>query len=347
MRLRFDCWRQQLRAHNRPTRCYSTVQSADATATSFDSVDVQQFRRLAFQAGEPLILRKPGSLVNQSFLPAASKWFKRDEALQLPGPHQRSSVIFAPYMYQFAHHVFPFELMSPQFCEDTESVVDATSQFLTWLASDPDPLGAMLAGIVHAASPPSGSEPRFSSFGAPLLLLLKATEFNMLHERKVRQLYVAQAQLPDLPQQLQDDLPVPRIVREAGKGDIYNSSIWIGLEPTYTPLHRDPNPNLFCQILGDKVVRMLPPPSGDHLYRRVQMQIRRSGNSRMRTFEMMEGQERVVMNMAVWGMESPEDIIEARLGPGDALYIPTGWWHSVKSGHQDGQLNASVNWWFR
>ncbi|KAF6823299.1 JmjC domain-containing protein [Colletotrichum musicola] len=347
MRLRLARWRQQLRATSRQTRNYSTVRPADATATPFESVDVQEFRRSAFQAEKPLVLRRPGNLIGQSFLPAASKWFKRDEVLQLPDPHQSQSATFAPYMYRFAHHIFPYELMSPQFSEDTESVVDTTSQFLTWLASDPDPLGAVLAGIVHAASPPSALEPRFSSFGAPLLLLLKATEFNRLRERNVRQLYIAQAQLPDLPQQLQDDLPVPRIVREAGKGDIYNSSIWLGLEPTYTPLHRDPNPNLFCQLLGHKVVRLLPPSSGDHLYRRVQMQIRESGNSRIRTSGMMEGRERVVMNTAVWGAEIPEDIIEARLSPGDALYIPTGWWHSVKSGHHDGQLNASVNWWFR
>ncbi|OLN95966.1 Lysine-specific demethylase 8 [Colletotrichum chlorophyti] len=250
-------------------------------------------------------------------------------------------------MDQFAYQRFPYELMSPQLSEDRDIIVDTMSQFLTWLASSSDPMGAVLAGIVHAASHPNASEPRFSSFTAPLMLLLKAAEFNQLHEKKIKQLYIAQAQLADLPPELQDDLPAPRIVKEAGKGDVYNSSVWLGLEPTYTPLHRDPNPNLFCQLAGSKLIRLLPPSSGDRLYRRVQTQIHRSGNSRIRTSEMMEGRERVVMNTAVWGMEGPEDIIEARLNPGDALFIPTGWWHSVKSGHHDGRLNASVNWWFR
>ncbi|WYZ35655.1 hypothetical protein EsH8_X_000302 [Colletotrichum jinshuiense] len=250
-------------------------------------------------------------------------------------------------MDQFSHHLFPYELMSPQLSEESGLVVDTTNQFLTWLASGPDPMGAVLAGVVHAASHPDASEPRFSSFNAPLLLLLKAVEFNRMHDKKVKQLYIAQAALPDLPPELQKDLTVPRIVNEAGKGDVYNSSVWLGLEPTYTPLHRDPNPNLFCQLVGNKIIRLLSPSAGDRLYRRVQMQINQWGNSRIRTSEMMEGRERVVMDAAVWGMEGPEDIVEARLSPGDALFIPNGWWHSVKSGHRDGRLNASANWWFR
>ncbi|TDZ44931.1 Lysine-specific demethylase JMJ30 [Colletotrichum trifolii] len=243
--------------------------------------------------------------------------------------------------------MFPYELMNPQLSEDTGLLVDSMSRFLTWLASDPDPLGAVLAGIVHAASHPDASAPKFSTFSAPLLLLLKASEYNGTHESKVKQLYIAQAQLPDLPPDLRQDLPAPRIVTDVGKGDVYNSSIWLGLEPTYTPLHRDPNPNLFCQLASDKVVRLLPPFSGDHLYKRVQMQIRQSGNSRIRSYEMMEGKERAVLNTAVWGMEVPADIIEARVGLGDALFIPSGWWHSVRSANHDGRLNASVNWWFR
>jgi hypothetical protein len=33
----------------------------------------------------------------------------------------------------------------------------------------------------------------------------------------------------------------------------------IGHPPTYTPLHRDPNPNIFVQLAGEKVVRLLAP----------------------------------------------------------------------------------------
>uniref|UniRef100_L2FCI3 JmjC domain-containing protein n=1 Tax=Colletotrichum fructicola (strain Nara gc5) TaxID=1213859 RepID=L2FCI3_COLFN len=328
-------------------RCFSTIKTLNAIEEPFASVGVPEFRSLAFEAGKPLAFKQPNTIPKRPSFPASTKWFMQDETSLSPSYHGECPMSFAPYMDRFAHHMLPYEFMSPQLSEDAGLVVNTTSHFLTWLASGSDHLGAVLAGIVHAAAYPDASETKFSSFSAPLLLLLKAVEFNKLHEKKLKQLYVAQAQLPDLPIELQEDLPVPRIVTDAGKGDVYNSSIWLGLEPTYTPLHRDPNPNLFCQLVGKKTIRLLPPSSGDRLYRRVQTQIQHSGNGRIRTSEMMEGRERVVLNTAVWGMEGPEDLVEAKLDPGDALFIPKGWWHSVKSGHHDGRLNASVNWWFR
>ncbi|KAL0934180.1 JmjC domain-containing protein [Colletotrichum truncatum] len=349
MRVRLSGWHPQLGPPRIRLlqRSFSTVKSVNTAETPFDSVDITEFRENAFKPGQPMHFRCRKESRNQTPLPASSKWFKQNESIQPLTSQSPPSIELAPYLTQFSHHLFPYELISPQLSDETGLVIDTISQFLTWLASSSDPMGAVLAGIVHAAAHPNATEPKFSSFSAPLLLLLKAAEFNTLHDKKIKQLYIAQAQLPDLPSELQEDLPPPLIVREAGKGDIYNSSIWLGLEPTYTPLHRDPNPNLFCQLVGKKIIRLLPPMSGDRLYRRVQTQIQQSGSSRIRTSEMMEGRERLVMNTAIWGMEGPEDIIEARLDSGDALFIPMGWWHSVKSGHHDGRLNASVNWWFR
>lgn len=216
--------------------------------------------------------------------------------------------------------------------------------------------------------PKDSSLQRFLRFPAPLALLDAAIKFNLERpDTGMRNLYVAQAPLNDLPQELQGDLPVPKIVKYAGKGDIYDSSIWLGLEPTYTPLHRDPNPNLFIQLCGNKVVRLLPPASGDQLFRQVQTKLGRNShmNSRLRGSEMMDGPERDLMYEVVWkkdglqeerasqGTEetSPEissiKMQEALLRPGDALFIPKGWWHSVKSEDDAGRLNASVNWWFR
>lgn len=72
-------------------------------------------------------------------------------------------------------------------------------------------------------------------------------------------LYLAQCQLLDLHADLRADLPTPSIISTAGKGDVYDTNIWMGLAPTYTPLHRDPNPNLFVQLAGTKRVRLLAP----------------------------------------------------------------------------------------
>ncbi|KAJ4393639.1 hypothetical protein N0V93_002853 [Gnomoniopsis smithogilvyi] len=193
-------------------------------------------------------------------------------------------------------------------------------------------------------------------FTAPLALLDAAVKFNFKRpDTGIRNLYVAQAPLNDLPKELQDDLPVPKIVKKAGKGDIYDSSIWLGLEPTYTPLHRDPNPNLFIQLCGNKIVRLLPPASGERVYREVQSRLgtHLRVNSRLRGTEMMDGPERYLMHNAIWNQVADDqelprrEMQEGMLQPGDSLFIPKGWWHSVKSEDDAGRLNASVNWWFR
>lgn len=209
-----------------------------------------------------------------------------------------------------------------------------------------------------------------------------------------KRLYIAQQSLADLPAPLQEDLPMPEVVREAGKGDIYASSLWMGMPPTHTPLHKDPNPNLFVQMAGKKIVRMLRPDDGRKVFESARMRVAeleketsRNGDavwdggwlgrgggkigsmgSGVRGEEIMVGMESVLTEEVVWGEESDEeqmekmDGIEAELGPGDGLFIPKGWWHSIK-GIGKG-VNASVspiscfirhdisdryqvNWWFR
>ncbi|ODA82200.1 hypothetical protein RJ55_00706 [Drechmeria coniospora] len=208
----------------------------------------------------------------------------------------------------------------------------------------------MMAGILLSALS-DGEERRFLQLHSPWKLLARALEFNKAQREKgleTLELYIAQSLLSDLPTPLQPDLPTPELVLRAGKGDVYSSSIWLGTEPTYTPLHRDPNPNLFCQLCSRKLVRLLPPSSGDRIYYEVQVRTRQQGNGRIRTTEMMEGAEREILYDAIWNSnELPDELHEAALSPGDALFIPKGWWHSVRSVGMDGQLNGSANWWFR
>jgi hypothetical protein len=226
------------------------------------------------------------------------------------------------------------------------------SQFQDLLMASSEMTDQIMAGILQSAvAEGTGQGQSFFQLYAPLKLLIKALEFNASRDPATTHplhLYIAQSCLSDLPQALQDDLPAPDIVQRAGKGDIYSSSIWMGTEPTYTPLHRDPNPNLFCQLYSRKTVRLLPPSRGDVLFFQVQAQIQQQGNSRIRTADMMQGEERTALHDAVWAdKDLPEELHEVRLSAGDALFIPEGWWHSVKSVESNGGLNGSVNWWFR
>lgn len=148
---------------------------------------------------------------------------------------------------------------------------------------------------------------------------------------------------------MRHDVPTPELVLEAGRGDIYDTSIWIGRAPTYTPLHRDPNPNLFVQLAGRKRVRLFKPDVGSEIFHRVQATIGGSASATMRGVEMMEGMERKEMHKAVWNdtgeSEWPAMGLECELAAGDGMFIPKGWWHSIK-GIGDG-ITGSVNWWFR
>ncbi|KAL9053450.1 MAG: hypothetical protein Q9162_004753 [Coniocarpon cinnabarinum] len=161
-------------------------------------------------------------------------------------------------------------------------------------------------------------------------------------------LYIAQCPVSNLPSMLQHDLPSPDLVREAGRGDIYDSSIWLGMAPTYTPLHKDPNPNLFVQLAGRKSMRIFEPAFGRAVFEEAQ---RRSGGRAAAAFrgeEMMQGSERQIMEALVWGDDDAkvaQQTYTVELETGEGLFIPKGWWHSIK-GMGEG-INGSVNWWFR
>ncbi|KKY35701.1 hypothetical protein UCDDA912_g04309 [Diaporthe ampelina] len=322
---------------------------------SHESIEVQRFREIAFDAGKPLLLK--ASEDGPTRMPAIHKWF------QPVADGRKPPVIdtISPYLQGFSMAHVPYELMHPQLREGTGDVV---SEFVTFLETGSDntagaTLERALASHLRQQLLMAGAEPRGAAaaadqqrllrFDAPLALLMAALRYNAQTEEqsRLRQLYIAQSSLADLPAELSQDLPAPRVVAEAGKGDIYASSVWLGLEPTYTPLHRDPNPNLFVQLRGSKVVRLLPHGDGDAVFRHVQARLGRwGGNSRIRGAEMMEGPERELLHDVVW-REPGWPLQEAHLGPSDALFIPKGWWHSVRSRYDDGRLNGSVNWWFR
>ncbi|KAG6361481.1 hypothetical protein INS49_009708 [Diaporthe citri] len=333
----------------------SFIQHVTKVDTSHGSIDVQRFRELAFDAGKPLLLKGPQD--GHNCMPAMEKWFQPvDDAHKPP-----VTVTISPYFQGFSMAHVPYELMYPQLRDGAGDVV---SQFVDFLESGSDNtagerLERALASHLRQQLLMVGAEPRGAGgaahqqrllrFDAPLALLIAALRYNSQTEEpsRLRQLYIAQSSLDDLPAELSRDLPAPRVVAEAGGGDIYASSVWLGLEPTYTPLHRDPNPNLFVQLRGSKAVRLLPPQDGDTVFRQVQARLGRwGGNSRIRGAEMMEGPERELLRDIVW-KEPGLPLQETQLGPGDALFIPKGWWHSVRSRFEDGRLNGSVNWWFR
>ncbi|KAK3349260.1 cupin-like domain-containing protein [Lasiosphaeria hispida] len=206
-----------------------------------------------------------------------------------------------------------------------------------------------------------GNKPYFHQFLSSLSLFSEALKYNLKTRQprdRVGQLYIAQTPLEMLPPEMHADAHRPHLL-DLLAIDVYNSSIWMGLQPTYTPFHNDPNDNLFCQVRGSKVVRLLPPERGNALFFQVKAeiaaQLKREGRISLfrpaspgvRGEEMMQWREREAFHKAVWSEQAPVGILEARLNPGDMLFIPRKWWHSVQSVGTRGALNVSMNWWFR
>lgn len=287
---------------------------------------VETFRKEAFEAATPALLPR------QSFqdLPAVHKWFSKE-------PTKAGSIsLNRPYLSRFGSTIVPLEISD----NDQFTRVE-------------QPLSFFLE-CVNAASSTFCKRPNryFSSYVPGARAIRRTTESNDFFSASTTtvptaRVYLAQAPIQDLPRGLRDDVSTPDIVLKAGKGDVYDSSIWLGQAPTYTPLHRDPNPNLFVHLAGKKLVRLYKPDVGRAIFAKVQERIGGSASATMRGEEMMQGVEKKALEAEVWNddAEFQRYAWQAVLENGDAMFIPKGWWHSIKG--VGAGMTGSVNWWFR
>jgi hypothetical protein len=100
----------------------------------------------------------------------------------------------------------------------------------------------------------------------------------------------------------------------------YGSALWLGPAGTITPLHHDTSNILFCQIHGRKRI-VLAPPWADALLDTAEGVYNRRGPQ------------------ALTDEEIPA--IDLVLEPGEALFIPAGWWHDVRA--LDVSVSLAIN----
>ncbi|KAF9768397.1 hypothetical protein IL306_014295 [Fusarium sp. DS 682] len=328
----------------------------ELVAIAKEYTTTEAFRTRSYDLEKPVVFgRDQGSPAAN--LPALENWFENEHdpysTTQTQGPRQPLTWHFR----RFRHPMVTYEIYAP-----TQKQKDSLVMFRDSLDRDihddviarnwdncfspQDTVDNSLKGIINDT--PNRD---FYRFTAPLRLFNKIYHFNkVLVSMKLPRIsvYIAQCSIGSLPKTLQDDLPTPQLIKSVGKGDMYDSSIWLGIVPTYTPLHRDPNPNFFCQLSGTKIIRLMLPKAGDAFFSEMQAKMQKTGNGRLRTEDMMQGEEREKLHSAIWQDDkTPAGVFEVVLEPGDSMFIPSHYWHSVKSAGWDGEVNCSVNWWFR
>ncbi len=92
--------------------------------------------------------------------------------------------------------------------------------------------------------------------------------------------------------------------------------LWVGPKGTYTPMHHDLINNMLVQVYGRKKVTLIPVFQVPLMYNDI-------GVYSAANFPAVD-----TVKYPLAGKITP---IEVEIGPGDALFIPIGWWHSVES----------------
>ena len=132
-----------------------------------------------------------------------------------------------------------------------------------------------------------------------------------------------------LPEQLAADLRPPAPWRDAQQR---NGKVWVGRAGTLSPLHVDASMNLHVQLTGTKRFRVVHP--------RATLALRPHS-----PFGTTPNFCRVDLDDPVQGATSEgirHRFDACELAPGDALFLPTGYWHEVRT-ERDA---VSVNFWW-
>ena len=141
--------------------------------------------------------------------------------------------------------------------------------------------------------------------------------------------YLAQHELFEQCPELKRDIEEP-LYCALGTGTVCAVNAWFGPAHTESPAHTDPHHNLLCQIIGVKRVRLFAPSETPKMYPR---DAPMSNTSRVDVMH---------PNLDEFPLFVDVQHIDATLYPGDALYIPPGWWHRVEAA----TVSFSVSYWW-
>jgi hypothetical protein len=156
-----------------------------------------------------------------------------------------------------------------------------------------------------------------------------------------RRAYLAQHPLLDQLPRLRRDVMVPDYCALCGGGGAVAVHAWLGGPGAVTPLHHDgARHNLLCVVVGRKYVRLYPP--GEETERALRpLPPPNTNASGLVPCDLLlssgEGEEEGAAAAAAAALAALDGaaMADVMLGPGQALYIPPGWWHYVSSWAED------------
>lgn len=111
-----------------------------------------------------------------------------------------------------------------------------------------------------------------------------------------------------------DLLPLPEILHSDAEGK--GTFLWLGPRGTVTPLHHDVVNILFVQLYGRKRFVIAPPDHTPLVY------------NRRGVFSDLDPEQPDLTSYPLAAQAKFRSVI---LEPGDAMFLPVGWWHHVRS----------------
>jgi hypothetical protein len=181
--------------------------------------------------------------------------------------------------------------------------------------------------------------------------------FSKVAPGEVSSLYLAATPLNEVNRAFWRDVWVPPWISQLG-GRLFSTNMWLG-KGNRSGLHYDGMDGLLVVVCGAKIAYMCPPTDTKFLYpRSVLGQQHASVIPTALTFDYLTSRtlppshEGSLQVLNQYPLLDHAEFSSALLQPGDALFIPKGWWHCVKCaedevrGTEPSLYTAAVNFWW-